>query len=143
MSPELRRRLREHPLLRPWRLARLRRIAETDGHPDWPALIGRDWGQWQQALAAARDGPGVLIATGIGGHLGMSAMDSLLAVALTLRGAAVRVLLCDQALPACQIAEASWFPDPRRFAAEGPQALPRPPPWSARSASPWSATATI
>ncbi len=97
------------------------RIARGGGHPDWRALIGDDWPRWQAALAAARAGDKVLIATGIGGHLGMTAMDSVLAVALTLRGAEVQVLLCDATLPACQVCEASWYPDAARFAETGPR----------------------
>ena len=46
-------------------------------------------------------------------------MDSLLAVALTLRGADVHVLLCDQALPACWMAMADLVP-PDEFADSGP-----------------------
>lgn len=118
----LRARLRDLPGMRRVRLARLRRIARTSGHADWPALIGADAPAWEAARAAA-DGPKIAIATGIGGHLGLAGLDSTLAVALTLRGARVRTLLCDETLPACQMAEAGLYPRLDRFAALGPSEL--------------------
>ncbi|OGT05348.1 MAG: hypothetical protein A3F73_10555 [Gallionellales bacterium RIFCSPLOWO2_12_FULL_59_22] len=48
-------------------------------------------------------------------------MESLLGVALTLRGAEVRFLLCDGVLPACQECEYLWLSE-KTFAREGPQA---------------------
>ena len=49
-------------------------------------------------------------------------VESTLAVALTLRGARVHMLLCDRYLPACQAAHISRFRDAREFLEEGPQA---------------------
>ncbi len=118
----LKRHLRTLPGMRALRLARLRRIARTEGHADWRRLIGADWPEWEKARAAAT-GPRVLIATGLGGHLPLAALDSTLGVALTLRGARASYLLCDEVLPACQMAETGWFPDIGRFAARGPQDL--------------------
>jgi len=69
--------------------------------PDWDKIIGTNPILWQEARQKAVDGPQVLIATSVGGLLPMSLPESLLAVALTLRGANVHILLCDQALPAC------------------------------------------
>jgi hypothetical protein len=111
--------------MRALRLARLRRIARTDGHADWPRLLRDDWGAWTEAreAAAAAGGPKVLIATGLGGHLPLSALDGTLGVALTLRGARASYLLCDEVLPACQMAETGWFPDVGRFARQGPRDL--------------------
>lgn len=63
----------------------------------------------------------VLIATSAGGHLPGSTLESVLAAALHARGAQVDVLLCDAALPACQMCTAQFFPDQRRFIATGPQ----------------------
>ncbi|OLE63311.1 MAG: capsule biosynthesis protein, partial [Cyanobacteria bacterium 13_1_40CM_2_61_4] len=52
-----------------------------------------------------RRGPRVLVAPGAGGfHVG-ALLESSLAVALTLRGAEAEVLLCDSALPGCQLTE--------------------------------------
>ena len=121
------------------------RIARDGGHPDWRALIGPDWQKWEIALEESRAGDKVLIATGIGGHLGMTAMDSLLAVALTLRGVEVQVLLCDATLPACQVCEGGLVSRsrpasrrPGRRAISAVSAMRRPRPWSPRSASPCS-----
>jgi len=113
--------LRGAAWLRPLRLARLRRIARTEGHEDWPALIGADLPRWEAARAAAVGGPRVLIATNLGGHFTLNAIDRLLAIALTLRGAEVRIALCDRWLAACQMAEANLYRDRGRFAAHGPR----------------------
>ncbi len=120
-AASLRSRLRSSPLLRPLRLARVRRQAQSDGHFDWSDVIGRSGDRWRQARADAK-GPRVLIATDVGLHFGASRLDSLLAVALTLRGARVDTLLCDGALPACMIGDISWYADLGRFTREGPQA---------------------
>ncbi|PSN20268.1 capsule biosynthesis protein [filamentous cyanobacterium CCP5] len=68
---------------------------------DWTALIETNLPLWKAAKIAAEDGPNVLIATAVGGLSAISVLESLLAVALTLRGAKVHTLLCDQVLPAC------------------------------------------
>lgn len=112
--------VRSSPLTRPLRLARLRRIARTCGHEDWRELIGADLGDWDAARQAALGGPHVLIATSLGGHFAMNAIDRLLAVALTLRGANVAIGLCDGVLSACQMCEANLLPDFDRFARRGP-----------------------
>ncbi len=77
--------------------------------------------RWNRAKVEAK-GARVLIATDVGLHFGASRFDSLLAVALTLRGAQVDVLLCDGALPACMIGDVSWYPTLDRFTERGPQA---------------------
>ena len=81
----------------------------------------RDSGRWRQAISDSREGPRVLIATSVGGHLPSVHLETTLAVALTLRGANVQLLLCDSVLPACQLAEFAMFDDPRSFIEEGPQ----------------------
>ena len=101
-------------LVRWWR-------ARTYAFPDWGAIVGRDRSQWDEARARARGGPRVLIATGVGGNPSAVSLESLLAVALTLRGAEVHILLCDRVLPACELTETTWFPDHRRFVRGGPQ----------------------
>lgn len=58
--------------------------------------------RWQAARAAAA-GPRVLVATDLGGYQQGSVLESLLSVALTLRGARPEILLCDADLPACQL----------------------------------------
>ncbi|ELR98385.1 hypothetical protein [Gloeocapsa sp. PCC 73106] len=69
--------------------------------PDWETMLGTNPTLWKQAQETAASGPKVLIATSVGGLLPMSLPESLLAVALTLRGAKVEILLCDRFLPAC------------------------------------------
>jgi hypothetical protein len=90
---------------------------------DWNALLGPHWAEWEQAVAQARGGPRVLIATSHGGHPGVTPIETLLGVALTLRGAEVHFLLCDAFLPACM--EATWKKPERHaeFVREGPQAF--------------------
>ncbi|MDX9862779.1 MAG: hypothetical protein RBS99_17865, partial [Rhodospirillales bacterium] len=73
--------------------------------PDWSALLATRPALWEEALRRAENGPKVLIATNIGGHGPVSVVESMLAVALTLRGAKVHTLLCDRALPACMRAQ--------------------------------------
>ncbi|SEH30119.1 capsule biosynthesis protein [Magnetospirillum fulvum] len=83
----------QHPFLRP------------DFLPDWTALLASRPDLWQDALKRAENGPRVLIASNVGGHGPVSVVESMLAVALTLRGAKVHTLLCDQALPGCMRAQ--------------------------------------
>jgi hypothetical protein len=80
------------------RLARWYR-ARAGGHPNWDRILDRV--EWKAAREAASDGPGILIATSVGGFLPGAILESLLAVSLTLRRANVHILLCDTVLPAC------------------------------------------
>lgn len=80
--------------------------------PDWRALLDTNRPLWRRAREAATRGPRVLVATSTGGFSALSVVESLLAVALTLRGARVHTLLCDAALPACLKAEWPSLPDP-------------------------------
>ncbi len=57
--------------------------------------------KWQKCLERASEKPTVLIPTSVGGLSAATVLESLLGVALTLRGANVRFLLCDGILPAC------------------------------------------
>jgi hypothetical protein len=82
------------------------------GLPDWAAWLGAERGTWEEARRRAATGPRVLIATSVGGFSALTMMESLIAVALTLRGARVETLLCDHALPACLRAEKPEVPDP-------------------------------
>jgi len=75
--------------------------SNSNSQPDWPHLLGQDWSSWEAAVKAAETGPRILIATSAGGYLPGTIVESMLAVALTLRGARVHILLCDQSLPAC------------------------------------------
>lgn len=65
----------------------------------------------------------VLVATSVGAHLPSANLESLLGVALSLRNADVKVLLCDKVLPACMDCDQRWFPTEgyqRKLVEEGP-----------------------
>jgi hypothetical protein len=105
-----------------WRASRLVRrwyYARRGAYPDWRKAIAGST-LWDSARQAAQDGPRVLMATGIGSYAHAVTLESALAVALTFRGAAVHVLLCDGALTACAECEASLYPDVDRFVERGP-----------------------
>ncbi|SCB42551.1 Capsule polysaccharide biosynthesis protein [Bradyrhizobium shewense] len=68
--------------------------------PDWHKYL-KNSPTWDKALQAAKGGEKVLVATSVGGLAAATILESLIAVSLTLRGANVRLLLCDAALPAC------------------------------------------
>lgn len=87
---------------------------------NWQEIFDREPERWRDAVAAARGGPKVLIATSIGGHEGLTAVEGLLAAALTLRGAEVHFLLCDEFLPACMQALSKAYPDQQEFVDHGP-----------------------
>lgn len=114
--------LRAQPWARPLRLANLRRRQRGGVIPDWPALLGPDWQDWltlRDRAAANTAAPRVLVATSVGLHPTAAPFDSYLAVALTARGARCDVLLCDEELPACMMADYSWYSDPAAFARHG------------------------
>jgi hypothetical protein len=120
MNTTLKNYLKRQLWFRPIRLARLAYTARTNGHPDWTPILARDPDGWERSLRAAKHGPKVLIPTSVGGHFAVTPMESSLAVALTLRGADVHVLLCDAVLPACMACEVDWYPRLGVFLANGP-----------------------
>jgi hypothetical protein len=85
------------PIIRPFR---------SDLGLNWKPVLTRDRARWKAALNAAKRGPHVLIATSTGGMDIATHVESMLAVALTLRGAQVHILLCDKFLPACMLCAA-------------------------------------
>lgn len=85
----------------------------------WRPILGADSARWEAAKIRATGGPKVLLATSLGGYDNGVLLESSLAVSLTLRGAEVHILLCDKALPACQMAKLSKV-EPHRFATHGP-----------------------
>lgn len=89
----------------------------------WADLLRRERPLWDERRRAAIGGPKILIATGTGGHPAVTPVESMLAVALSLRGADVRVLLCDEFLPACLQATREEFLFISSFARRGPKAL--------------------
>lgn len=90
-------------------------------HPDWKTMLSQSKHIWNQSLNKARNGPKVLIATSVGAYLAGTTMESLLAIALTLRGANAHVLLCDGILPACLACWVGWHKNQKQFAEKGPQ----------------------
>jgi len=68
---------------------------------EWAHFLRADPEMWAAARHRARSGPKVLMATSSGGYNIVTVMESLIAAALTMRGASVSFLMCDQALPAC------------------------------------------
>ena len=91
-------------------------------HTDWLAIIQRDLRAWSDAKNNAERGPRVLVATSMGGFYAGATTESLLAAALTLRGANVEILLCDEFLPACQQAQIGHFADIAEYGRSGPTA---------------------
>lgn len=76
----------------------------------WDSVIGEKTVSWS-ASADSRDlAPRVLIATSMGGYQQGALLESVLAVALTLRDAKVEILLCDEFLPACQLTKIGGNP---------------------------------
>lgn len=68
---------------------------------DWKSLLKAEEDRWLSAVQYATGGSRVLMATSTGRHQGLTSLESILATALTLRGARVEFFLCDALLPAC------------------------------------------
>ena len=66
--------------------------------PDWQRYVANS-PLWRQALTGAVKGKWVLIPTRAGGLSAATILEGMLGVAMTLRGAQVRFLLCDGVLP--------------------------------------------
>lgn len=119
MIEALRRKLAATPSTAWLRLLRLNVLARRGAHQDFESFIDVESDRWQAALTASRQGRRVLIATNMGGHFAISAIDRLLAVALTLRGAQATTVLCNGILPACQMCEFNLAPV-KDFVRRGP-----------------------
>ena len=111
---------RQKFLYRQVQLYKRRRRLRQD-KPDWQEVLHNHSAQWQAALNAAQTGSKILVATSVGGDIHMLSVESLLAVALTLRGAQVHIFLCDGVLPACFWCDASFYPNDRYFVKNGPK----------------------
>jgi hypothetical protein len=95
IAERLLRRLRRTFARPPVAISDVHRSADT-----LAALLAADDPLWSKARTSA-DGPRVLIATNVTGFQHASLLESVLAAALTLRGAQVHVAVCDAMLPAC------------------------------------------
>ncbi|MDB2338300.1 hypothetical protein N9V66_06390, partial [Amylibacter sp.] len=62
--------------------------------------------------------PNILVATSFGGEVAITAVESLLSAALTVRGANVHVLLCD-GIAACQLCDITRFSSTKNFVENG------------------------
>lgn len=93
---------------------------QLNPYPEWPRLLEKDRELWATALSESRSGPRILIATSAGGFVPGAIVESTLALALTLRGAQVHILLCDELLPGC-IQGMLHTSDPQEYARYGPQ----------------------
>lgn len=96
-------------------------VEHRENLPDWEALLTKESRVWSKAKKNAQNGPDVLIATTVGGFAALSSLESLLAIALTLRGARVHTLLCNATLPTCLRVEYPTIPDPQVIADYGIQ----------------------
>ena len=76
---------------RPFQALLRERLAEV---PDWSRVLASNRPLWLEAKERAVKGPGVLLATNVAGHSPATVIESVLAVALTLRGARVETLVC-------------------------------------------------
>ncbi len=106
-------------------LKKSRRYIFGPSHPKWAELLRESVSQWETAKIKAKDGTNILLATSAGYYAPGTVIESMLAVALTLRGANVHALLCDKILPACMVAEIKKFPRVKQFAIHGPSKLCR------------------
>jgi hypothetical protein len=88
--------------------------------PDWTNIISPDREFWNEALKKAQTGPNILVATSLGGHQAVTMVEMLLTAALTLHGANVHVLLCDEVLPGCMLCSHEAYPNYKQFAKNGP-----------------------
>lgn len=112
-------RLKRYPRLeRAVRLYVRRRRALTSGYPDWRGIKGRGAAIPPPRVPEPRTK--VLIATSVGSHLPGTSLESVIAAALSLRGAEPHVLLCDGILPACLACDVTWYPDQDAFVRHGP-----------------------
>lgn len=89
-------------------------------YPSWPTLFKESLNKWESIRSQTKNGPKILLATGVGGHVAVVTLDSYLAVALSLRGANVHFLLCDKCLPACENCLSTYFLDLNNFVKHGP-----------------------
>lgn len=88
--------------------------------PNWKEIIEKNKVLWKSSLKVSKNGPKILIATSVGRYWTGTTLESLLAVALTLRGANVHFLLCDTLLPSCLECRIDGYPDQKYFVRYGP-----------------------
>lgn len=87
----------------------------------WRQILRSDATAVEKMAAGGDDGPRILCATSVGASAAVLPVDSLVAMALAARGAEPHMLLCDQVLPACEVATVGQFPRIEDFVERGPQ----------------------
>src|SRR3989338_270259 len=100
------------------RMRNLFKQKDLDRVKVWADILQNQDNLWKKVLSNSA-GKKILIATSTGGHKAVIPIESLLAVALTLRGAHVHFLLCDKFLPACLQATSNLF-EGEEFVSHGP-----------------------
>ena len=86
----------------------------------WQDILNTNRVEWEEIKASAKGGPRVLIATTTY-NLVAAPIESTLGIALTLRGAEVHYLVCDEFLPTCWKPLSIMYPDLNEFAECGPK----------------------
>ncbi|MCX7927851.1 MAG: capsule biosynthesis protein [Candidatus Omnitrophica bacterium] len=99
------------------RIIRSRKLKKCQ--PYWLPLL-KQYKKWSEVLQKKYQ-KRVLIATSVGSHLPGTTLESLLALALTLRDTEVHILLCDGVLPACLDCVLNLTISERDLAIYGPQ----------------------
>lgn len=102
-------------------IVRQRKEAKSEyGEIIWKKVLPKERNFWEK-IRLNTNGKRILIATSTGGHQAVLPVESLLGVALSLRGAQVHLLLCDKFLPACLQATTTSFKSLSEFPKCGPQ----------------------
>ena len=114
--------VKKNPLLKKFYLNFINFGYDTRNRLPWKQVCqAPDWDRQLQKVSS--NGKHILMATCAGGHLTAIDMESILSVALSLRGASVHALICDGFLPACLMCQSNHSISIRHFAANGPQRL--------------------
>lgn len=93
---------------------------ETGYSTEWSRDLFRDLANLKSGTGI-RKGQAILIATSMGGYPHAAVLESILAVALTLRGSHVEFLLCDSFLPVCQLTKIGPSTTPEELVARAAQ----------------------
>lgn len=101
----------------------LKKYFRVGSYPNWKVIVGQDKQQWQRALLECKGGSRILFATSIGSHRSGNITESAMATALTLRGAQVHVLLCDEVMLGCAQCQYQTTPDMEKFISKGAKGI--------------------
>ena len=93
---------------------------KPSGLPRWKKLLNKE--QKKIFTEIIKDKKNILICTSGGAHKVVNIFNSIMAFALSFKGAKVEFLLCDKVLPACQMAAMDFIKD-KTYANQGPISL--------------------